>query len=863
MNLCLIFLLYFSHVAKGLPLNSPLLDLYDYIIVGGGPSGLTVANRLSEDPTVNVLLLEAGPADNNQAWIQIPFFAGQGVGSSLDWNLLTAPQTHLDGGIGDYDDWVALGNPGWSFWELLPYFGKSETFTPHPQSEAANAVGINQNPLVDGSKGPVNVSFSNHIYNETVNFFSALNELKMPVSFDPNDGLIAGASFLPLSLNPAAQTRCDARSAYLEPYTMRPNLWVSTNQHVTRILFEGGSGNPNPTTPTPGDSNIVQGSSFSRPDGLFSNITQNGIASLYRRSWSWILLVEAFKAHLSPRKREPTNTPVTSVGEPFSSAADVPRKNVTATREIIIAAGALHTPQLLKLSGLGPSDELQQLQIPVLVDLPGVGMNLQDHALVGGFYVHKTVLTGFDAQRRLLVNALQDPKRAVYELLNFNYGAFSNVNLLLTFEKLNSSRPFDPPIIDPRYGSNPVDLDVLLASIVYNRQVLETTSMKLLEPLQVNPRLNATDQEVMDFIKDNIQTEFHPSGTCAMLPLDLGGVVDPDLLVYGTQNLRIVDASIMPLIPASHLQAVVYGIAEKVRTAMPPVMQELTIRKAADIIKNATSVNAYVSENASSLIFCAVTGIDLAAVHCIPSTAFDIFSDSVVTNCGCCVSSDFNLTGGLFTPIDIRLYMYIGLHVCNYLHMRSDPRTRLVETSELDTFNIDVDQPGVVIFYPNSELGRERMPASFDVVMSASENFGGFPTLKDASFPSPSSYIRTYIIHSIGYNSGAVCPIIPCSVVIHWLFYHSGTVAEFCPLRNFIWEAVLPLFLEALVVDVQLHEQIDVQSVNHCFRKPTDNIVILVFLFVSQYLAQHSLGDHMSHSTHVLRQYRTIPGEIQ
>ncbi|KAI5250271.1 hypothetical protein E4T43_00215 [Aureobasidium subglaciale] len=934
MNLCLVFLLLFLHMARGLPLNSPLLSSYDYIIVGGGPSGLTVANRLSEDPTVNVLLLEAGPADNNQAWIQIPFFAGQGVGSSLDWNILTAPQTYLDGrtralpqgrvlgggtnrgGIGDYDDWVALGNPGWSFWELLPYFGKSETFTPHPQSEAANAVGINQNPLVHGSKGPVNVSFSNHIYNETVNFFSALNELKMPVSFDPNDGLIAGASFLPLSLNPAAQTRCDARSAYLEPYIMRPNLWVSTNQHATRILFEGGSGNPNTTTPTPDDSNIGQGSSFSRPDGLFSNITQNGIASLHRRSWSWILLVETFKAHLSPRKREPTNTPVTSVGKPvrangveFSSAADVPRKNVTATREIIIAAGALHTPQLLKLSGLGPSDELQPLQIPVLVDLPGVGMNLQDHALVGkptsltsvqiannhtlmsqfgAMYqanrtgpwtagppdgnafpalsflsnrslsiitkaqtqkasdflpsdVHQTVLTGFDAQRGLLVNALQDPKRAVYELLNFNYGAFSNVNMRPFSRgtvKLKSSRPFDPPIIDPRYGSNPVDLDVLLASIVYNRQVLGTTSMKLLEPLQVNPRLNATDQEIMDFIKGNIQTEFHPSGTCAMLPLDLGGVVDPDLLVYGTQNLRIVDASIMPLIPASHLQAVVYGIAEKVRTAMRPVMQELTIRQAADIIKNATSgvspkrqpspssstqgtnpVITCVSETASSLIFCAITGIDFAdianhsfaVVHVVLGTAFNIFSDPVVTNCSCCVSSDSNVIGSLFTPIDIHLYVYIDLHVCLCLHMRRDPRTRLVETGELDTFNIDVDQPGVVIFYPHSEHGRERMPASFDIVLPASENIGGIPTLNDASFPGPSSYIRTYIIHSIKYNSSAVHPIIPCSVVIHCLFYHFGTVVEFCPLRNFIWEAFLELFskaciklfLEALVVDVQ------------------------------------------------------------
>jgi len=191
---------------------------------------------------------------------------------------------------------------------------QSETFTPHPQSEIANAVGINQNPLVHGNKGPVNVSFSSHIYNETVNFFSALNELQMPVSYDPNDGATAGASFLPLALNPANQTRCDARSAYFEPYAMRPNLWVSTNQHVTRILFEGGSGNPNTTTPTPGDSSVGQGSSFSRPDGLFSNITQNGIASRRRMFRPVYRILDSLKQRLGMRKRQPTNTPVTSVG---------------------------------------------------------------------------------------------------------------------------------------------------------------------------------------------------------------------------------------------------------------------------------------------------------------------------------------------------------------------------------------------------------------------------------------------------------------------------------------------------------------------------------------------------------------------
>lgn len=102
--------------------------------------------------------------------------------------------------------------------------------------------------------------------------------------------------------------------------------------------------------------------------------------------------------------------------------------------------------------------------------------------------------------------------------------------------------------------------------------------MRSLQPLQLNPGPNATDQQILDFVKANLQTEFHPSGTCAMLPLNLGGVVDPQLLVYGTQNLRLVDASIMPVIPASHLQAVVYGIAEKVSIEQRFGATILTIR---------------------------------------------------------------------------------------------------------------------------------------------------------------------------------------------------------------------------------------------------------------------------------------------
>lgn len=298
--------------------------------------------------------------------------------------------------------------------------------------------------------------------------------------------------------------------------------------------------------------------------------------------------------------------------------------------------------------------------------------------------------------------------------------------------KLNSSRPFDPPLINPRYGSNPVDLDVLLASIVYNRQVLATASMRSLQPLQLSPGPNATDQQILDFVKANLQTEFHPSGTCAMLPLDLGGVVDPQLLVYGTQNLRLVDASIMPVIPASHLQAVVYGIAEKVIIEQKfgathtddPIgrrhHQERNFRAAACITRCYTeydarccvdgSIKSWIFDNNLNVIFDIITGVALVVVSIhfpnVPSSAFDtttadsttgiefffIVATSVVFAAAINIvsitvmdspSSQFVATwcypialarnsGVLHACIDILVHMFVCLHVCISMYMWSD-----------------------------------------------------------------------------------------------------------------------------------------------------------------------------------------------
>jgi len=506
---------------------------------------------------------------------------------------------------------------------------------------------INYDPSVHGFEGPVNVSYSQYVFNQTANLFTALNELGIPMAPDPNSGDVAGASFMPVDIDPINQTRCSARTAYYDPYSSRPNLWISTGQTVTQILFEGFSGNANSTAPVSGDSSVGQGNP-SNTGNYFGNAS-SPINTVHRklelrnagRGKMWM----AVKRWLGLPTRQTTpsapNTGLRAIGVEFAPDSSSSRRNVSATREVIISAGAIHSPQLLKLSGVGPAEELQSLQIPVAVDLPGVGTNLQDHYLVSVSYPYQnqsymtssrvaanatlmnqaeaeyyasrtgpwtsgppdgdafppllaitngssaivdaastqsattflvnnsdsTVTTGFNAQRQLLVNALRNSSRAAYELLNTNYGSFSVANMR-PFSRgtitLKSSNPFQPPLIDPRYGSNPVDLEVLLAAILFNRQILATEAMQILQPKQLVPTLSADNDTIMGIIRKGIQTEYHPSCSCPMLPLSMGGVVDPNLLVYGTQNLRVVDASIMPMIPASHLQAVMYGIAEKV-----------------------------------------------------------------------------------------------------------------------------------------------------------------------------------------------------------------------------------------------------------------------------------------------------------
>ena len=464
---------------------------------------------------------------------------------------------------------------------------------------------------------------------QIVNFFAALTALGSPPASDPNDGMSAGAAFIPTDLDPQNQTRSDARRAYFDPYASRPNFHVITGQLVTRINFAGSRDDQGSTAQaTAGTQNGNGASAGLGNDGLF------GTGSSEPPS--------AAGGNPEPGRIKPrqANGGLRVTGVEFATNAAAPRRKVSATREVIAAAGAVHSAQLLQLSGIGPRPLLERFGINVALDLPGVGNNLQDHFLVGTFYPYNnvstspanltqdptynakarveyyssksgpwtagspnalafpslpsgsrlsarilqsaaeqdanaylvqgldpTVIAGYRAQKASLVQSLSSRNNAAWEIINNNIGSLP-VAIMHPFTRgtvyINSIEPFNPPIIDPRYGSNPTDLQILVEALKFNRRILASPSMVELSPAQFVPPAEAGDEELLQIIKSGIRTEYHPSGTLAMLPRELGGVVDSRLRVYGTANLRVVDAGIFPLIPAAHLQASVYAVAEKV-----------------------------------------------------------------------------------------------------------------------------------------------------------------------------------------------------------------------------------------------------------------------------------------------------------
>ncbi|KAL9109480.1 MAG: hypothetical protein Q9227_005815 [Pyrenula ochraceoflavens] len=443
----------------------------------------------------------------------------------------------------------------------------------------------------------------------------SLEELSVPIVREPNGGILAGGYFLPINTDAVNQTRATSRVSYLDRWSWRPNLNVLTNHQVTRILFSNfsttgsgtqtGGGNPSAT----GNSTIVL-------PNLFGNPAPPTLS----------------KPVVKPRQTSTSALHATAVE--IASFASAPRQTIFARREVIMAAGAIHSPQILQLSGIGPGDVLRRFNISVGVDLSGVGRNLQDHSRVTTTYSYQntsypnplnalgaaaqaeyranktgpctaepssalaflslpmvandssailasaaasdpsllpqsydaTLHAGYAQQLSALTAHLAGRQTPAFELLNDNSGIWT-MSLMHPFSRgvteIVSANPFDPPMIDPRYLVNPTDMEIYVRAIQFNQRILDTTPMQVLQPSFSTPVRNATEEQIRDLLRAGLQTMYHPTGTCAMLDRALGGVVNPRLVVYGTDNVRVVDTSMQPLIPNAHLQAAVYAVAEK------------------------------------------------------------------------------------------------------------------------------------------------------------------------------------------------------------------------------------------------------------------------------------------------------------
>ena len=518
---------------------------YDYVIVGAGSAGCVLANRLSEDGKHSVLLLEAGPRDTN-IWIHIPIGYGKTMNDPVvNWRLYTEPEPHLHGRklywprgrtLGgsssinglvfirgqaeDYDAWERLGNAGWSYQDVLPYFIKSES-----NQRGANAF--------HGDKGPLRVSDIGIEHPLVEAFIGASKELGIARNSDFNGKTQEGAGYYQLTTHKGL--RASTARTYLKAARGRLNLRVETGAHATRVLFEG----------------------------------TRAVGVTYRQNGSDI--------------------------------------TVTARREVLLSAGAVQSPQLLQLSGVGSADLLRRHGIPLVVESPGVGDNLQDHLQVRLIYKCSQPVTTNDDLRTLwgrmrigmqwlfarrgplaigiqlgglFARALADAKTPDVQ---FHFGTISADLVAGTPHefsgftvsvcqlrptsrgtvRIKSADPMAPPAISANYLDTQHDRDVMVAGTKLTRRLMATESMKgfIAEEYKPGPGMR-TEQDILEFVRSDGVTIFHPVGTCSMGP-GAKDVVDERLRVYGTAGLRVVDASIMPLLVSGNTNAGAIMIGEK------------------------------------------------------------------------------------------------------------------------------------------------------------------------------------------------------------------------------------------------------------------------------------------------------------
>lgn len=521
-------------------------DEFDFVVVGGGSGGCTVAGRLSEDPATSVALLEAGGKDDNWVVTTPGAMILMISGKVNNWAFNTVPQPGLNGRIGyqprgkglggssainamvyirghqsDYDHWASLGNSGWSYSDVLPYFKRSENNTEFDGE-------------YHGKGGPLNVTKLRSDNPVQEMYLQAARELQWPIRDDFNGPEQEGLGIYQVTQKNGE--RWSAARGYIHPHMdKRANLRVETQAYATRILFEG--------------------------------------------------------------KR--------AVGVEYTKGNET--KQIRARREVVVASGAFQTPQLLMLSGVGDAAALQQHGIASVHHLPGVGKNLQDHpdfvfgftsdspyfaglsfggiarifkgiaqfrrerrgpmtsnvAEAGGFLKTRPDLAAPDIQLHFCMAMVSDHGRQP------RWGTGFSCHVCVLRPKshgsvwLQSADPKQAPAIDPNFFGEEEDLETMVAGFKMTRRLLETPSLKALQTSDVFTANVQTDDDIRKVLRERVDTVYHPVGTCKMGVNDPLAVVDPQLKVHGMEGLRIADASIMPTLIGGNTNAPTIMIGEK------------------------------------------------------------------------------------------------------------------------------------------------------------------------------------------------------------------------------------------------------------------------------------------------------------
>lgn len=567
---------------------------FDYIIVGAGNAGLVVANRLSEDPRINVLVIEGGgdtrkdinvfKADEQYAFNQkSPIHSynyyttpqiggemklewyGRGLGGSTTVNgqVWNAPSRQ------QLNQLEALGNKGWSFDDLLPYYIKAQDYHP-PSKKLQREFGVTFDSAVHRKGGPATISHPNITFSGPPQqaFVKAVKSaLTIKPAKDLQSGVNDGVAFVAQTLYPNTNlTRMSSATAYYSPIEgKRPNLTILLKTRAIKIVW----------------------------------------------------------------KKRKGSKKLKAVGVVVQHSPDGEKLTMRASREVILSAGSIRSPQLLELSGVGDKTILSEIKVPQKINLPGVGRNLAEQCQVGinapnknrswrgigasssiaqpkanqifanvtevqryvkmhlkewaqeqvdaGAATHqKAVLR----QYKLIYNSIFKGKTPTTELFFGNGFLADNSGLSISvytltplsrgFTHANSSDPWASPVVNPRFWTVPFDMDVEVASLSAAKKIFATREMlSVMNGTRSSPDCNCTRDSIEEYayFRKYIISSFgildHAVGTCSMLPRSDGGVVDAKLKVYGTSNVRVIDASILPMQLSAHPQATIYALAEK------------------------------------------------------------------------------------------------------------------------------------------------------------------------------------------------------------------------------------------------------------------------------------------------------------